>query len=853
MNAFLKTALLISLLGLAAANAQLSDRPDGMRFVPDVPAQFQALTERADALGFHIGSSPDPSTCKHYQGMVRVDGADGTPFFLVTRSGNTPDTVPGGGAFCLDSDGETDNGHLIVFRMGSRDKNGERLRSNRLRKGAHVSDTPPPLEDVASIYFTIVNGGLLLQDGEGGPPFDGYQHPGGMQLVGHMLAVAVESPRDSSASPTLIMFFDVSDPEAPVFTSQFAPTDTNGAPLTKSGFVGVTPLPQVPGEPAGRYLAVTTGGADPDHFFFYRSSPDDLSSEALTWEFLGTAEYPDVADAHQTMQFLREGDIHGDLYLAGARGNANTVLHDDRDKIDFRLVVCSDPISGQDDPFCLPGDQISVTATVPSRLITPQPSTGGGRLVNLAAASGFYVSPTGELMMYATEHDNDGPSGTVKAGEWRHINMARDGSPNFLPRVVVNGPYEVDEGGAVELAGSAGPPVVGPWIQLFHAEEFGGEHFSTLYPVVDFVDYDLDDFDDFFTLQLGIHADRTQSWKWYAPEFCSIRAIDHRGNNSIETRILVGDGFLHQDEDLAAVLNDHGDDDMGPGSGGKGVDGVEFLSGCDAYHATPVELQWDLDLNGSFESTGSPVVFSALALDGPTVVQVPARAQDPFGGPPSQTTARVNIRNVAPEIAQFLVTDGAGNEVNVDVPFVLTGLPIIVSAGFSDPGVLDHQTASLAWGDGSVDLNSAFVTFDEAFGDGTGQVVHTHPYALAGSFGITLSLSDDDGGVDAESAAVQVKTPEQAVEEIIDLIDDLIAGTSNSRVRKALEKARKALAGNANGQNGALNKIQNGQKAAAIAFLNQAINRLREAEAGGANVTMLIAILEQVIAALSAA
>jgi hypothetical protein len=38
---------------------------------------------------------------------------------------------------------------------------------------------------------------------------------------------------------------------------------------------------------------------------------------------------------------------------------------------------------------------------------------------------------------------------TVKAGEWRHEDMVREGSPTWLPRVVVNGPYEVDEGSSV--------------------------------------------------------------------------------------------------------------------------------------------------------------------------------------------------------------------------------------------------------------------------------------------------------------------------------------------------------------------------------------------------------------------
>ena len=49
-------------------------------FVPNVVEQFNALTQRADPIGFHIGESPDPSLCKHYQGLARIEGADGTPY-----------------------------------------------------------------------------------------------------------------------------------------------------------------------------------------------------------------------------------------------------------------------------------------------------------------------------------------------------------------------------------------------------------------------------------------------------------------------------------------------------------------------------------------------------------------------------------------------------------------------------------------------------------------------------------------------------------------------------------------------------------------------------------------------------
>jgi PKD repeat protein len=167
--------------------------------------------------------------------------------------------------------------------------------------------------------------------------------------------------------------------------------------------------------------------------------------------------------------------------------------------------------------------------------------------------------------------------------------------------------------------------------------------------------------------------------------------------------------------------------------------------------------------------------------------------------------------------------------------------------------VLDHQTATIAWGDGSVEPQTAFTTFDEAFGDGTGAVSHTHRYTLPGSHTIALSVADDDGGADTESTTVRVLTPQQAIEEIIGLLDSVIAGTTDGNVLKDLEKARKALVGNPVGNNGALTEIRNGNDRAAVAFLEQAIFWLREAQADGADVATLTALLEQVVAALSVA
>ena len=248
------------------------------------------------------------------------------------------------------------------------------------------------------------------------------------------------------------------------------------------------------------------------------------------------------------------------------------------------------------------------------------------------------------------------------------------------------------------------------------------------------------------------------------------------------------------------------------------MDAVKFLPGCNQCYTTPVGLFWDLDANGA-SVTGSPVP-SAMP-DGP----LRGRFQCRRGIRPAACRVRHcqgAVRNVAPQLTQFRVTDGAGQQVNVTVPFVLTGLPVNVGSGFSDPGVLDHQTAALDWGDGTVDLNTAFTTFDEAFGDGSGAVSHTHIYNVAGSYPLALSVTDDDGGVDTESTVVRVVTPEQAVEEIIGLLNSAIASTTDNNVRQDLEMARSALAGsNDQSSSGALNMIRAGNDQAAIAFCNR--------------------------------
>lgn len=91
-----------------------------------------------------------------------------------------------------------------------------------------------------------------------------------------------------------------------------------------------------------------------------------------------------------------------------------------------------------------------------------------------------------------------------------------------------------------------------------------------------------------------------------------------------------------------------------------------------------------------------------------------------------------------------------------------------------------------------------------------------------------------------------------AAQGFLALLDALIAGTTDAEVLKELDKARKALVGKPEAENGALRMIRDSNDDAAIAFLQQAADRLRAAGAAGADTATLVALLEQVVAALSA-
>src|SRR6185436_11162051 len=145
---------------------------------------------------------------------------------------------------------------------------------------------------------------------------------------------------------------------------------------------------------------------------------------------------------------------------------------------------------------------------------------------------------------------------------------------------------------------------------------------------------------------------------------------------------------------------------------------------------------WDLDDNGSFETSGQSVSFSASLLDGPSSYTIKVRATDP-GGLSAVSSATVNVTNVKPTVSASFgassVSCGANNAT--------------LNVTFTDPGTADTHTAVINWGDGNT----------QSVNPATSPFSRSHTYAAAGAYTATVTVTDDDSGVGSITANVIVK------------------------------------------------------------------------------------------------
>ncbi|MEJ2211204.1 MAG: hypothetical protein P8129_19485, partial [Anaerolineae bacterium] len=353
---------------------------DCNRCAEGLATTFERLYPRGDILGFHLGDFPDPywGFHNHWQGVTRL--SSGTGQYLVV----TQDEVE-------DEEGE-DRAAFGVVRMGSRNDDGQRFRSNRLDPDEHVLSTAPPPQDV------IVHTEYIPAD-------PSHVHPGSVQAMGNLMAVGVDHE---------VHLYNFAVPDSPYYLGEL---DLNREGKTGSS-VAMAQLQD------GRYLLVIAG-SEAQVLDFYVSylphsyagfwhfaewSKDDVHADGFDWgwnSFQSISLVTDCADGQiyliGTGNFGKEwipfadpwGPDWAGLYTIGYEpGTAQIAIT----KVSDKHLSCTLPprvqytYEGDDDP---------------------------AENCNLDAAGGAYVDRDGVLFLYATEHDNLGPEGSVKAMEFR--------------------------------------------------------------------------------------------------------------------------------------------------------------------------------------------------------------------------------------------------------------------------------------------------------------------------------------------------------------------------------------------------------------------------------------------------
>ncbi|TPW18259.1 MAG: PDK repeat-containing protein, partial [bacterium] len=168
----------------------------------------------------------------------------------------------------------------------------------------------------------------------------------------------------------------------------------------------------------------------------------------------------------------------------------------------------------------------------------------------------------------------------------------------------------------------------------------------------------------------------------------------------------------------------------------------------DNLDATP-SFTWQLS-DGQM-ATGTPNVARYYAQQGGFDESLTATDH---AGHASSDTVRVTVLNAAPEVA------AGGNRSAIE------GQMLNVTAAFTDRGPLDRHSATIDWGDTS----STPMSIEEAGGNGTAQAQYT--YRDDGTFAVTVTVADEDGGVGIATFTVTVANSAPALAGLPDVSID---------------------------------------------------------------------------------
>jgi PKD repeat protein len=183
---------------------------------------------------------------------------------------------------------------------------------------------------------------------------------------------------------------------------------------------------------------------------------------------------------------------------------------------------------------------------------------------------------------------------------------------------------------------------------------------------------------------------------------------------------------------------------------------------------------------------------------------VPASVTEPVpGGADGSVSASHVYADDGSYVVEVVVTDADGGTGRGSFTVVVTNAAPVVQAGpdraiaegasvalapatFTDAGTLDSHTATIDWGDGSTPVNGT-VSESPSGPPGdpagmSGSVDAAHTYGSDGVFTVTVTVTDDDGGVGSDSFTVTVSAGDIVVDAGADRSADEGAAVAVSAV-----------------------------------------------------------------------
>ncbi len=354
-------------------------RTDVNRCVPNVVDAFNTLPDHGQKMSFYRTASHPELTYSsklynHLQSVQRLSGAL-SQYLFVSRSYSW-DGVPALAA---------------IVQMGSRNTTGVAMRTNFTQAGTFYYGLSTLDRTVRTIWAETTPAGAY------------FNHAGGSQVVGKYVAIPLEHAATTINGTVLdpaasrISFYDLGTPTNPVRVNAIDLTPHLGG---KVGVTGVVKLED------GRYLVLATD--DSKVLFFVSSTTSIVGS---TWQKVDTWYPSELATtwpaAYQNMQLVTQCD--GAIFLVGTwkTGGWESAIIGGEDWLHVYRVANATTTT----------NDVRLTRVVAKHMYCDG-------WCNFDAGAGTYVDPSGQVILYATEHDDSAPfSATFSDGTAKSVTM----------------------------------------------------------------------------------------------------------------------------------------------------------------------------------------------------------------------------------------------------------------------------------------------------------------------------------------------------------------------------------------------------------------------------------------------